>query len=308
MKRIFAFALAVLTALSGLSAFALAEEKEEKPENPLLKKCVLFVGDSITEASNEWGTELVGWAGRIMKNNSMRGHNKGKSGATLSNVRGENTVIAQLKSQYNNRERYDYVIMHGGVNDAYEIVPVGIVTDGFGGPYDLTTFAGGLENLFDYARKTFTNAKFGYIISYTMPNALPHGKMSDMAEYFEIAKEICEKWGIPYIDFYFDEDFNKNVLKTHTAQYLPDTIHPNTAGYDIITPYIEEWMKTIEFTDIKREESIEESVEVSVEASTESLEAVHTHEQGVSTDTVVIIISALVAVAALAVCFVVLKN
>ena len=63
--------------------------------------------------------------------------------------------------------------------------------------------------------------------------------MSDMSEYFALSKKICDKWEIPYLDLYFDENLNKYLLKTHTNECLPDTVHPNTKGYDILTPYID---------------------------------------------------------------------
>ena len=27
--------------------------------------------------------------------------------------------------------------------------------------------------------------------------------------------------------------------------YLPDNIHPNAGGYDLITPYVSKWMKEV---------------------------------------------------------------
>jgi hypothetical protein len=58
-----------------------------------------------------------------------------------------------------------------------------------------------------------------------------------MSEYFNIAKAACEKWGIIFIDLYNNKELN-DKLETTTTKYLPDTLHLNAAGYDIITPYI----------------------------------------------------------------------
>lgn len=214
--------------------------------NPLYKKSVLFVGDSLCEAYCERESEEYsikrGWAGRIMLANEMTGINKSLGGASIGDCRGENLVINQLIAM--NGNQYDYLIIEGGGNDAWDNAPVGEMTDGFDGPFDRDTFAGGLENTFAYAKENFKGAKFGFIVTYQMPSS-PYGRMSDMSEYFALSKKICDKWDIPYLDLYFDEDFNKNVFKSADPDHLPDTVHPNSAGYNILAPIIENWMKTL---------------------------------------------------------------
>lgn len=214
--------------------------------NPLCKKSVLFVGDSLCEAYCERESEeykdKMGWAGRIMAANEMTGLNKSLGGASMSNCRGQNLVINQLIAMTGNT--YDYVILEGGGNDAWDSAPVGEMTVGFDGPFDRDTFAGGLEATFAYAKEHFAGAIFGFIVTFQMPSA-PWGRMSDMSEYFALSKKICDKWEIPYLDLYFDEELNQNRLKSATNENLPDFVHPNSAGYNILTPIIETWMKTL---------------------------------------------------------------
>ena len=214
--------------------------------NPLFKKSVLFVGDSLCEAYCERESEEYsvkrGWAGRIMLNNEMTGINKSLGGASIGDCRGENLVINQLIAMTGND--YDYVILEGGGNDAWDSIPVGDMTEGFEGPFDRNTFAGGFENTIKYAKDNFKGAKFGFIVTFQMPIS-PFGRMADMSEYFALSKKICDKWGIPYLDLFFDERLNKEILKTHTKEFLPDTVHPNTGGYEILTPIINDWMKTL---------------------------------------------------------------
>ena len=172
----------------------------------------------------------------------------------------------QLQSQAVNGAKYDYVIVHGGVNDAWDSCAVGEMIDGFEGPFDMTTFAGGLETTFQYLKETYPNAYYGYIINFSIPNSR-QTSLADMSAYFTVAKAICDKWEIPYLDFYFDDDFNKNIMKTHTDENLYDYIHCRTSGYDILTPRIEAWMETLH---IKEEPPVEEpSEEVSEEVSVE---------------------------------------
>lgn len=214
--------------------------------NPLINKTVLFVGDSLCEAVCEKSVEeykdTVGWAGRIMAWNEMGGLNKSLGGASMSDCRGSNIVLNQLIAVTGNE--YDYVILEGGGNDAWDSAPVGVMTEGFEGPFDRNTFAGGFENTIKYAKENFKGAKFGFIVTFQMPSAT-WGRMSDMSEYFALSKKICDKWGIPYVDLFFDEDLNKNRLKSHLPDNIPDFVHPNSNGYNIITPIINDWMKTI---------------------------------------------------------------
>ena len=106
--------------------------------NPLYQKSVLFVGDSLCEAACELKTEeyapIAGWAGRIIRNNEMSGLNKSCGGASMSDCRGWNIVINQLIAMTSND--YDYVILEGGGNDAWDSIPVGDITEGFEGPFD----------------------------------------------------------------------------------------------------------------------------------------------------------------------------
>ncbi len=304
MKRFLVLLMTALTLLSCLSVFASAANLTfgdgitPDPESPLYEKSVLFVGDSITEAQCEWnkGKDIVGWPGRIIEGNKMTGINKGKSGASISNCRKANTVLAQLTAQ--RKEDYDFVIIHGGVNDAWDAAPVGEITEGFDNAFDLTTFAGGLEKTFQFAKENFKDAYIGYIINFRI-NRKDIGKLNDMSEYFDIAKQICEKWEIPYIDLYNDEDFNNNQLKYKQTTNLPDFIHPNTAGFDIIAPVINDWMETIPayYEELNKPE--EESVTVSVEESVTVEESVAVPQEESSNDLVIYIICGAVALIAI---------
>ncbi len=251
------------------------ELPEADPDSPLYQKSVLFVGDSLCEGWIEWNdptySKMIGYAGRIMVGNEMTGINKSKSGASMSDCRGANTVLAQLQAMSGNK--YDYVILEGGVNDAWDNCALGTMTEGFDGPFDTTTFAGGLEQTFAYAKRVYDGAIFGYTTNFTMPKGNAdgsRGKIDDMADYIELSIEICKKWNIPYLDLYNDEDLNKNVLKTDTLECLYDYIHMNSNGFNNIAPVIEAWMETLTVDGIPKEESsVEPSDESSVEPSEE---------------------------------------
>ena len=65
-----------------------------------------------------------------------------------------------------------------------------------------------------------------------------------MNEYYDMAKQICEKWNVPFLNMFEDEALNKE-LKVDTNENLPDNLHPNTSGYDVLYKYIMYWMETL---------------------------------------------------------------
>ena len=265
MRRFLSLVLCALLLMSALSAMMVScgkesaggkeDEKENTvPESPAEKvnilkgKSALFVGDSITEAICEAGIPALasraGWPGRIGTANNMRVVNKGLSGASVSNCRASNTVLAQLQAMKN--QSFDLVILHGGVNDAWDSAPVGQMTDTDNfdeKTFDQSTFAGGLEYLFWYAKENYPKSTLGYIINFKLPGATI-GRLSDMSEYFDEAKRICEKWDIPYLDLYDNDELNVRMKGT-TRYAMGDYIHPNDRGYDILYPYVEDFCKCI---------------------------------------------------------------
>ncbi len=206
-------------------------------DGELTQKSALFCGDSICYARDR-----VGWAGRIGQKYNMYYVNAGVSGASVSTAR-TYRIIEQINAHKD--EDFDYVILHGGVNDAWENAPVGEMTDAFTpSAFDPDTFAGALEELIYYAKQYFTDASFGYIINFRFAEDNPSGSLADMTEYVEMTKKICDKWDVPYLDMYNNEELNAELDVTSPDNFDDAGVHPNAAGYDVITPYIDAWMNS----------------------------------------------------------------
>jgi len=209
------------------------EEEEDVSGTNIYGKSALFTGDSIS-----WGSDQRAWAARIGEKYAMTYVNASVSGASVSTTR-VYRMIEQLEA--NKTGSFDYVIMHGPTNDAWDEVNVGTLSESYNvANYDVATYAGALEELFYYARKYFPDAQLGYIINFRFSSTLNNG-LSDMSAYVEMAKQVCNKWSVPYLDLYNNEELTA-ALKVGTTVYLPDNVHPNAAGYDILTPYIANWM------------------------------------------------------------------
>ena len=250
MKKIFFIISMFLVAFIAINFVitSSAEDGVEVKESVLRDKTALFVGDSITAGVYDT-SENKGWAGRIAKSTGLIATNAGVPGASISNSRSDRPELGRIIDQLNReRERtFDYVIVHGGVNDAWDEVEIGKIIEGYDvSKVDITTFAGGLEETFAQAKALFPDAICGFIINFALPKC-PYGNISDMSAYFDMAKKICDKWGVQYLDLYNDVDFCYNVLKVDTNTYFPDGYycHPGAEGYDLISVKVEEWMKNL---------------------------------------------------------------
>ena len=209
--------------------------------SPLKGKKMLFMGDSITYGSGDAVSPFRtgrAWAGRIADLTGAITTNAAVGGAKVSFQRGDDNWVYSQYEPYVN-EKFDIIVMHGGVNDARYDRPVGTLSEGKDEATlkkNQTNYVGGLEWIFYMVSTTNTDAKLYFIANHRL-DGHAKGSAKDMSAYFNAAKQACEKWGIIFIDLYNNKELN-DKLETTTTKYLPDTLHLNAAGYDIITPYI----------------------------------------------------------------------
>lgn len=220
-----------------ISAFGIPKPKTATV-NALSGKSALFVGDSITYGYSDHAKiyEYGGWAGRIGYYCNMDVLNNGVPGACIANVR-EASQGAKYYI-YNNlvaakNQDFDYVIMHGLFNDAANPVTVG--TPQGKANFDpakanVSQFAGGLEMLFYTAGTQHPDAILGFIVNFHTDRAI------DQTPYVNMAIQICEDWGVDYLDLYNDATF--------TVEF-DDGLHPNSAGYDSMYNKVADWMATL---------------------------------------------------------------
>ena len=220
-------------------------------DDPLKGKNCVFVGDSLCAASQDSKVgDLRGWARRVKELSGAICTNLGRGGAALSNCRldEDSTEFHIIYKQFfrTTQKDFDYVLIEGGTNDAWESAPVGKVSKGYDPDhFDLTTFAGGLEMAIYTAITEYgKTAAIGYLMTYQMPRN-KHGKVATgMNSYYDVAKEICEKWNISYFDMYNNTEINKK-LNPAGIEHVPDGTHADESGYDILGPYITDYMKSM---------------------------------------------------------------
>jgi len=253
---VFSLLMALSVTVVSASALTMEDLYPLDEESPLGDLSIGFFGDSICEGNVEKDTDhasVRAWAGRIAAVNGCEFYNYGRSGASISNCRGGNTVINQLKESKSAGRKHDIIVLHGGVNDAWDAVEVGEMEDAFPATdrYDASTFAGGLEQTLSYVEETFPNAIVCYIINFKFLNASMGIKLMEMDEYVDMTIDILDKWGIPYLDLYHNEEVVNTLhpyttgpsgVKYYQKTYLYDFVHPSTEGFDVIYPYINEFL------------------------------------------------------------------
>ncbi len=223
--------------VNGVDAFEITENEN------LNGKTALFVGDSISNGHTDIAM-MYAWGGRIGRKYGMTWINESHSGSNLAEKGdGSGQTIAEQIVAHGNRD-IDYVIIEGGVNDAMNKLPVGQISASYNKEdFDLYTFAGSLEYAFAYATETWgDNPEFriGYLVTFQNRWTTKEGT----AAHYSVARAICQKWNVPCLDL--NGDSVASALDIENKTYIPDGIHPNAAGYEILTEtYIEPWMANL---------------------------------------------------------------
>lgn len=208
-------------------------------------KRAIFFGDSITYG---FLTNGYSWANFIKDNYDFDiVINAGISDYRVSTYDDKNKWLVSEVNNYKNDIKYDYVILQGGVNDVLYNTPIGSISTSKNiEDFDINTFCGGLETYVATAINNYPNSKIGYIITYQTSNYVERGikwTYEDYKKYVDITKEILDKWNIDYLDLFNDK--YSEILKVDTNIYLSDNLHLNKDGYELIYPYIYDWMQDL---------------------------------------------------------------
>lgn len=216
-------------------------------------KTAIFFGDSVAYGYSTGGKGYGFFCDEIADFKSYT--NAAVNTATINTKTQQSNNISNQIEKHKN-EYYDYVILQGGYGDLRDVPPLGRITESFNAnDFDMNTFSGGIEYTLFLAKKYYPNSKIGFIISYNVPKS-NYGIRSNYnrtKQYWDVVKEACRKWQIPYLDFFEGKAFYNGIIQgysdifeVYTTKYLEsDYIHPNIDGYNIICSFIVEWMKEI---------------------------------------------------------------
>lgn len=212
-------------------------------ENPLDDKVILFAGDSITYGQGDSTTSSMstkGWR-RIIATNNPKAitYGYGIGGTTIAKRTDRtDSICERISTMLSAHPEADYVVLEGGINDTWADVTTGTISQGYAEELDETTFCGAFESMLKQALTGWMGKKICYLTTYKVSSS------AKLSEYMTLAKQMCEKWSVPYLDLYNQSGICMEITGV-LEQYFADNIHINTNGYEKITPMIERFIKSL---------------------------------------------------------------
>lgn len=210
-------------------------------------KKVNWIGDSIFYGGGDDGNN--GWIGRIADKYGVTFETLAVNGAMI--IDPQTTGYTSISARCTNfvETDPDYVIFDGGTNDGFNrtLSPLGEFDPArFDTQTDKTTsFSTAFEYVIYTLKQTYPNAKIGYIAPYLQISYNQNIDVYDRTGriYFDRAIELCEKWGVPYLDLRKKSNLNYQIPAMQ--KYYKDIVHINGDGYDYTVDIVYEWLKTL---------------------------------------------------------------
>lgn len=211
---------------------------KKNADDPLNGKIFLFIGDSICYGEGADGKSYPFW----VKTYHPEAHvyNFGLGGMPMgAREDNEYTLMARIdKGEFEYfRNKADYIILQGGINDIIMGIPLGECRGEKNEPINPYTFCGGLEYALQYFTENFPDAAVYYMSTY--PCKAQELEMQE--EQWNAAEEIAAKWNITYIDL-----FHAIPMETLEGEYDTWLHAPAVVHEKLILPVIENVLAEVE--------------------------------------------------------------
>lgn len=214
-------------------------------------KKILFLGDSITQGLGVENPENI-FVNRIASLTGTICKNYGVSGTKIQNMifQYENPDKNESFIQRVDRmeEGADVIVVFGGTNDWGEgDGELGVMEN-----RDSHTFYGACHTLFTKLINKFPEAEIVVLTPLhrrreTVPQAdgLRHIENDTiLVDYVHIIREVAEYYSLPILDMWKCGKFQPAV-EIIKEKYMPDGLHPNDAGHEIIANRIINFLTTL---------------------------------------------------------------
>lgn len=214
-------------------------------------KKILFLGDSITEGVGVQNPENR-FVDRIAAMTGALSLNYGVGGTKIQNM------VFQYENQVKNEsfimrvdrmeEKADVIVVFGGTNDWGEgDAELGSMQD-----RDPHTFYGACHTLFNKLLNKYPEAEILVLTPLhrrreTVPEAdgLRHIENDTiLVDYVNIIKEVAEFYSLPLLDLWKCSKMQPAV-EIIKEKFMPDGLHPNDAGHEILANRIINFLKTL---------------------------------------------------------------
>ena len=236
--------VAVEPAFSTMIMMADASRSTEIVESLWNGKSAVFVGDSITAGS---GTDKIyyQYLNETLGFSSVTA--MGVAGSCISAASDYGQSNQPLISRYQDIPAADLIVIFMGTNDYGHETPLGSIEDTQDG-----TFYGALNTMIPVLTAKHSSGKIVFVTpmhrygfgtskilgtQFTSDN-IPNGVGAALGDYVEALKTVCGKHGVSVIDLYTECTLDPADPEVRT-NYMPDGLHPNAAGHELIAGIME---------------------------------------------------------------------
>ncbi len=212
-------------------------------------KKILFLGDSITEGIGVSDPNNIYW--KRLEQDGCKVYSYGVSGTRIA-PQATLRVDPRIDDDYfatripNMEADADVIVIFGGTNDyGHGDAALGSMDD-----RTVDTFYGAYHDLCIKLREKYPTAKIVVMTpihrdnEHMVYNGFHVRTAACLETYVNIIKEVAEYHKLSVLDTYHECDINPN-LPSHKENYVPDGLHPNDAGHEIIYNCLKNFLKQL---------------------------------------------------------------
>ena len=214
----------------------------------LKNKTILFLGDSITEGhgttdTSKRFTDLVSARlGAKFVNYGIGGTRYARQHNYNPDVQADKDFCMRAPEM---QQEADCIVVFGGTNDYdHGDAPFGCFTD-----RTPMTFYGALHTVYTTLIEKYAGVPIIVITPLHRTNE-DNGIVSraygykPLKDYVNAIREVAEYYSLPVLDFYANSGMQPNV-EIIKQKYVPDGLHPNDAGHEIMANMIVNFLKAL---------------------------------------------------------------
>ena len=251
MKRVLSFLLVLILTIGLIPVQVLASENEA---NPWEGRSAVFVGDSITAGS---GTTKIYY--EYLKESLGFGSvtSMGIAGSCISAASDYNQSNQPLINRYQDIPAADFIMIFMGTNDYGHETPLGSLEDTQDGTFygALNVIIPALVTMHPSSKIVFVTPmhRYGFGTSKILETPftsddVANGVGAALCDYVDALKTVCANYGVSVIDLYTECSLDPADASVRSA-YIPDGLHPNAAGHELVAGIMESHIRNWEPVD-----------------------------------------------------------
>lgn len=247
MKKKLCLALTLLLVISMLAGCGTSAGDEKATTNNTTETTqaagltAAFVGDSITFGVGTNDESELYWKKleKALAFSGVTGY--GVSGSCVSAASTMGMQCGPLAKRVDKFKEADVMFIFMGTNDYGCDTPLGTIED----TMDLS-FYGAWNYSLNYLKDRYPNMQIVLMTPVPRIGVEKNRQKLTMADYAEAIRKVGAAHDVPVIDLYA-ETVDKFTLLTF-QQYMPDKLHLNGAGHEVVAQIIEKWWAENEST------------------------------------------------------------